>query len=93
MRIDAIEQQLRRQNSFTWSSGAQIVEKIRRHFNESEVESLMMLLDIDSEEIQGETHSHRVREFINYCQRRDMLIPLIAACIEERPFVKWPTLK
>ncbi len=89
-RVERLERRLDFQSNFNFSRAVHLVDMIRRHFNESELNSLMMTLGINYEEIIADSHTERVREFVSYCERRNMIDALILICQSERPLAQWP---
>ncbi len=59
-------------------------------FNKSELRSLCFDLDINFENLQGETLEDKSRELITYCKRQGRLEDLISRCRELRPQKNWP---
>jgi len=68
---------------------AGIYEKIATHFNESELRDLCFQLAIDYEDLPGATKRDRIREIVEYCERRGSLPQLRELCSRLRPHVDW----
>jgi hypothetical protein len=58
-------------------------------FNESELGDLCADLQVDYENLPGETKSDHVRELIAYLQRRNRLPELVTRCAQLRPLAQW----
>ncbi|MFQ5435784.1 MAG: hypothetical protein ACE5FD_12980, partial [Anaerolineae bacterium] len=83
-------------NSFTEAqSGSQnrglalLGRNIETYFNLEELKVLCFDLDINYENLAGQTLAAKSRELVNYCQRHNLLADLLAACQESRPEVDW----
>jgi len=66
-----------------------LLEKLDRHFNESELSDICLRLKVDCESVEGETKRDTVRELILYLSRRGRLGELVDTCRELRPLVSW----
>jgi hypothetical protein len=58
---------------------------INKYFSDSELRDLCFELNIDYESLGGDNKPAKVRELVTYCQRRDRLADLEAACRRLRP--------
>ena len=67
----------------------ELLEKIDRHFDESELSELCFTLNIDYENIKGETKKDKARELILYLNRREQLHALVETCRRLRPNTLW----
>jgi hypothetical protein len=65
----------------------QLRDFIVAHFNDNEVRDLCFDLGIDYESLPGEGKAAKARELVAYCQRRNRLAELEAACLRLRPDV------
>ncbi len=68
---------------------SKFVRLIDSHFNKSELASLCFDLEIDIENLPGETKWDKARELISFMQRQKRLEKLILKCQEIRPTVDW----
>lgn len=68
---------------------AQLRENITSRFNMSELETLCNDIDIDFENIKGETLDAKVRELIKYTQRHSKFDILICQLEITRPHINW----
>lgn len=69
-----------------------LLKELSRTFNDEELADLCFDLDIDYEELDGSNRRAKARELITYCERRDMVSELIAACAEMRGNIDWYNL-
>lgn len=74
----------------TQSYSAQLHPLLTKYFSLSELHQLAFDLSIEWEEVPGQTRSEKVRSFIGYVERTDLLADLIALVRRERPHVAWP---
>ncbi len=65
-----------------------LVSLLTNHFNRAELRTVSFSLDIDFEEIYGETLSAKARELVLYCQRRRRITALREAIYDVRPFLR-----
>ncbi len=65
-------------------------EKIRDHFDVSEIKTLCFDLDIDFEELPPGSKSDTVRGLIEYVERHDRLVALVTYLRTARPDIDWP---
>ncbi len=65
-----------------------LYDVLTQYFNSSELTDLAWDMNIDYEEIAGETKSAKARNLITYCQRRGRLDQLIAVVQSRRSFIK-----
>lgn len=74
--------------------GISIHEKVSlllgEHFNIDEVKTLCFSLEIDYENLPGETKNSKIRELILYVRRIDRFQDLLLKAKQERPNVTWP---
>ena len=68
---------------------AELLEKLDRHFNESELREVCFTLRIDYKNIKGKTKKDMARELILYFDRRERLGELVSTCRKLRPHVSW----
>ncbi|MBK7181184.1 MAG: hypothetical protein IPH82_29060 [Chloroflexi bacterium] len=64
-------------------------EKLTQSFNKDELITLCTDLDVNYDDLPGDTLSAKARELIAYLERRDHLEELLALCAKLRPNVKW----
>ena len=67
-----------------------IVQLLRNHFDESELRDLCFDLQINYEDLPGQSRRDKTRELVTFCQRRRQLPELVEACRQLRPNVSWP---
>jgi hypothetical protein len=58
---------------------------VNKYFSDSELRDLCFELSIDYESLGGDNKPAKARELVTYCQRRDRLADLEAACRRLRP--------
>ena len=63
---------------------------IAEHFNLGELRGLCFDLDIQYEDLPGDTRNDKARELVANCERHGRLDDLIARCEQLRPSVNWP---
>jgi len=63
--------------------------QIDEHFNEAELRELAFILQVDYENLPGNTKRGKARELVSYMDRRDRLGELMAALLTLRPGVAW----
>ena len=66
--------------------------KIYDHFNIEDLKSLSFSLDIEYEDILGQTKTTKVEEFVKFVYRRGRITELITRLKEEREHVIWPSI-
>ena len=64
-------------------------QNIVNSFNLEEIRGLCLDININYEELTGETLSARAGSLVAYCQRRQLLTALISRCAELRTRVNW----
>jgi hypothetical protein len=69
-----------------------IAEMMTQHFDLAELEMMAFDMNIDADEISGDTRDERVRSLIGYCERRLKTHELIFHCKRLRPGVQWPSI-
>jgi hypothetical protein len=69
-----------------------IAEMMTQHFDLAELEMMSFDMNIDADEISGDTRDERVRSLIGYCERRLKTHELIFHCKRLRPGVQWPAI-
>jgi hypothetical protein len=62
---------------------------IAKSFNKSELSTLCLDLDIEYEDLSGDTLTDKSRELVLYCRRRGQLLALVEYCRQERPHIAW----
>ncbi len=65
-------------------------KRICETFDLNGIRELCEAINIDFENLGGDTRDRKALELIGYCQRRGMFRQLIDACIALRPQVAWP---
>lgn len=66
-----------------------LTRKIRNYFNANELQTLCLQLNIEYEDLAGNTLDNKSLELIEYCARRDRTNELIFLLQQERPLVNW----
>jgi hypothetical protein len=66
-------------------SPQQLRQFLAENFNDSELRTLCFNLEVPYEDLSGSGKEDKVRELIEYCQRRGQYNKLVAACTEARP--------
>ncbi len=69
---------------------SELVEKIARSFNLSELRELCVRLDIEYENLSGQNRNDKVIALVNYCKRHRRLEELVSHCDKLRPKESWP---
>lgn len=70
-------------------SDASLLSKINKHFGEDDLKTLCFDLDVDYENLAGETKSSKARELILELERQGRLPELVERCKRARPNVLW----
>ncbi len=68
---------------------SELVEKIARSFNLSELLELCVGLDIEYENLSGQNRNDKVIALVNYCKRHRRLEELVEHCEKLRPKESW----
>lgn len=76
-------------NGFSTENESKLRDQLAEYFNKSELKSLCVDLDIEYENLEGETRNDKARELIKYCHRHGKFKDLIANCKRLRPHVNW----
>lgn len=63
--------------------------KIREAFSVSEIKELAFELDLEPDDLQGNTRLLKAYHLVALCESRQMLGQLILLCQEKRPLIKW----
>lgn len=63
-----------------------------KRFSKSEIRDICFEMNIEYENLDGETLNDKARELIFFCRRRDKLEELLSILKEKRPHEKWPEL-
>jgi hypothetical protein len=71
----------------------QLRNQIAEYFNKGELRNLCFDLDIDYENLPGETLDDKARELIAYCYRHGQLQSLVQRCRQLRSFVSWADIQ
>jgi CHAT domain-containing protein len=78
------------------SIGHQLLIELRdilaQRFNSTELRDLVFYMDIDYEDLSGQTKAAKARELVTYCQRRGLIPKLIEVGQRQRPEIPWPSL-
>ena len=69
----------------------QLIQKLESTFNEAELQDLSFRLQVDYENISGQTRSQKVRELVSHLNRRGRLVDLTTVGTELRPNLNWQT--
>lgn len=77
------------QEGFTVTKLTQLRDLIHEYFNVSELRTLCFNINIDYEDLIGETKEDKVRELLLYCTRHGSVTELVNACRQARPQVDW----
>lgn len=72
------------------SLGVVLANKLDKYFDKPELVALCFELDIDYENLRGDTKIRKCQELIGYCQRRGRIQELIERARLNRPHVSWP---
>ena len=64
-------------------------EKIDQLFDNDELRTLCFRLEVDYDNLSGDTKSGKVRELIRWCEKRNCLDKLVELLRKERPNVSW----
>lgn len=87
-------------NSFTSSKQEALLGVVtlrgmmEQYFDLEDVEGLAFDLQIDYENLRGETKSSKIRALIQECEQQGRLAQLVALCGQQRPSVDWsPVLR
>ncbi len=82
-------------NSFTSSKQGSMAGAVslrsmmERYFDKDDVEGLAFDLQIDFENLRGETKSGKIRALIQECEQQSRLAQLVTLCAQQRPSVDW----
>lgn len=68
---------------------ATLRQRLEQSFNLDELKELAFDLAVNYENLPGETLRAKTRELVNYCQRHNLLLKLIALCAALRSAVDW----
>lgn len=68
---------------------ANMAERIARHFNDDELADLASQVDIDIEDVKGDTHKARALSLVQAAERYGSYDDLVKAAATERPRAKW----
>lgn len=60
-------------------------KKIELHYNLDEIRLLCANIDVDYDDLPGETKTVKILELVEYCERRSRLDKLMQQCREDRP--------
>lgn len=66
-----------------------LLQILETHFNESELRHLCFLLEIDYENLPGQTKQDKVRELVTYSERHGLSKKLEAILPQLRPALDW----
>jgi regulation of enolase protein 1 (concanavalin A-like superfamily) len=69
----------------------ELYHKLDKHFDQSELRGLAFQLNIDFDNLPGESKMDKARELVQYLERRNRISELVALCLEQRPSVNWPS--
>jgi len=68
---------------------ANLRDQLATYFSDSELNDLCFDLNIDYQNLPGQTKQEKARELIIYCQHHGLLENLISRCQELRPHLSW----
>ncbi|MCL4267630.1 MAG: hypothetical protein KJ069_30940 [Anaerolineae bacterium] len=66
-----------------------IADFIRTGFNPDELRQLCFALNVEYDDLPGETHTAKTRELVKYMVRRNRFADLLQECQKQRPFIGW----
>ena len=69
-----------------------LAKKLRKHFNDEELQTLCFALTIPYEDLGSQTHSGRAVALVQYAQRHGRLADLVAYGRQQRSHVVWPDI-
>jgi hypothetical protein len=67
----------------------ELAQKLETGFNESELRDLCFRLQLDCENVAGQTKRDKIRELVLHTQRHGTLDELVAAAADLRPRMQW----
>ena len=67
-------------------------DHIENSFDLDELHALCFDLDINFENLPGDTLSAKSRALVSYCQRSNRLNDLVSLCSKKRPLIDWPNI-
>jgi len=67
----------------------QLLPKIKSSFDKSELRQLCFTLDVDIEDLNGDSRSDKILSLIEYMERREQLFLLREQCANLRPATDW----
>ncbi len=79
--------------SFTTAHLVQLQSQMAQAFNVEELKDLCFQLGVAYENIPGEGRDNKVRELIQYLERRGQINALLTLCEQERPNLNWRVIK
>lgn len=71
---------------------SQLRQLLNKHFNLTELQDLCFFLNIDFQNLRGETKDEKIIALIYFLGRQKQLESLLTRCRESRPSATWPTL-
>jgi len=90
--LEAIVTNRKEEKVKRWEWSIAIFPLIEHAFDEEELISLCFDLDVNYDDLIGETHSNKSRSLITYFERRKSLDQLLDYCRKLRPNYDWPEL-
>jgi tetratricopeptide (TPR) repeat protein len=69
---------------------AEFARLLAGHFDEAELRSLCFELDVDDEELRGQTKSEKIISLIQHLERQQRVADLLQRCRRLRPEITWP---
>jgi hypothetical protein len=65
-------------------------QNVIEYFDESDLRDICFDMDIDYENLLGQSKRDKARELVAYCERSHRISELVQKCRELRPQVSWP---
>lgn len=77
-------------NQLDFADLNELVRKISKHYTLSEIQMILFDLNLDYEDLAGDSKFEKVSELIAYLQRRGRISDLLNILRSQRPNVEWP---
>ncbi|MBK8903663.1 MAG: tetratricopeptide repeat protein [Anaerolineaceae bacterium] len=77
--------------SSNWSEidRSQLLHLLSQHFNQEELKTLCFELNVDFDNLGGDSKESKVRELVAWCERTNRITELITTCKNKRPLIDW----